>query len=100
MNSEVNAIIAPFVEDLFRIEILITKIELDQKVLTLVITPSFDIIFKIGSQMPMSLAGLGIGLCSWVRTLKASIRISIILFRKANNGPNGNATTNNVMNPN
>ena len=48
----------------------------------------------------MSWARLGKGRRNCVKTLKASIRISKTLFKKANKGPSGNATTNKVMNPN
>jgi hypothetical protein len=68
--------------------------------LTFVMTPIFEIAFKIGNQMPMSCAFLGKGLFNCVSTLKASMRISIMLFSKANRGPSGNATTNNVIKPN
>lgn len=67
--------------------------------LTFVMTPSLEIVFKIGNQMPMSWAFLGNGRLSWVKTLKASILISSMLFRNANNGPRGKATTNNVIKP-
>jgi len=66
----------------------------------LVMTPSFDIMLRIGSHIPMSLAGLGIGRRSWFKTFSASILISRILLRKAKSGPKGKATTNRVINPN
>ncbi len=68
--------------------------------LTFVMTPILEIAFRIGNQIPMSWAFLGKGLLSCVSTLKASMRISIMLFSKANRGPSGKATTNNVMKPN
>jgi hypothetical protein len=72
----------------------------NKKILTFVMTPSLDIMLRIGSQMPMSWTRLARGRLNCVSTLNASILISIILLRKANNGPNGNATTNSVIKPN
>ena len=62
-------------------------------------TPIFDMAFKIGNQIPIFWAFLGNGLFNCVNTLNASILISIILFKNANSGPNGNATTNSVIKP-
>jgi hypothetical protein len=63
-------------------------------------TPIFEMAFRMGSHMPMSWAFLGNGRFNCVKTLKASMRISIMLLSKANRGPRGNATTNNVIKPN
>ncbi len=48
----------------------------------------------------MSLALFGIGRLNCVKNLNASTLISIILFKNAKRGPRGNATTNNMINPN
>ena len=51
-------------------------------------------------KLPISLARLARGLRIWTRNLCESIRISRILFKNANRGAIGNATTNNVIKPN
>lgn len=65
-----------------------------------VMRPSLEMALTIGNQMPMPSAFRGNGRFIWVSILNASIRISRTLFRKANNGPSGNATVNSVKNPN
>ena len=62
--------------------------------------PIFETAFKMCSQIPMSWAFLGNSRFLSVRNFSASMRISQMLLRKAKSGPSGNATVNNVMNPN
>ncbi len=54
----------------------------------------------IGSHTPMSRARTGTGRCVNTSNLKASIRILITLFNKANSGANGNAIPKSVIKPN
>ena len=48
---------------------------------------------------PMSIARLDTGRLNCVTSLYASSRISMTLFRSANNGARGNAATNMVIKP-
>lgn len=62
-------------------------------------TAVYVMIRRIPYQAPMSSTRSDNGRLAWVTILKASSRISAILFNSANSGANGKAATNNVTKP-